>query len=252
MNNQEKNLLSKYTNLTFSFTTRKGGRSQKPYDNNNLAFHVGDKEEDVLRNHRMLARPLRYNPNALIYMRQIHSSKVHFVTKEDNFQNPPECDALITDQPNRPLMVMSADCIPILIYDTQKQAIAAVHAGRAGALNNILKSTLTAMKEQFKSKPEDLIVVLGPSIHVCCYEIGEALAKEIENGMYASALERRDSKVYLDLLKIVHSQLIELGVNEQHIEISDICTSCQHETYFSYRAEHQKTGRQAGLIMLKA
>ncbi len=251
MKNQHQNLLSKYTNLTSVFTTREGGRSQKPYESNNLAFHVGDKEEDVLRNHRMLARPLRYNPANLVHMRQIHSTKVHLVSENDNFENPPECDALITNILNKPLMVMTADCVPILIYDDTEKTIAVVHAGREGALNNIVKNTVEALNTHFNSQAENLVIVLGPSIHVCCYEIGEDLAKTIEKTEYASALEFRDEKTYLNVPSIILSQLEQLGVKKENIESLEICSACQNDTYFSYRADNQTTGRNAGILMLK-
>ena len=125
---------------------------------------------------------------------------------------PPECDALITNRPNTPLMVMSADCTPILIYDENHGAIGAVHAGRAGALNEILPKTLHAMSKEYGTTADDIIVLLGPSIHGCCYEINEEIATEAVTKGYVDAISRKERKVFLDVNTILLMQLHNLGV----------------------------------------
>ncbi len=229
------------------FTTRHGGVSAAPYNSTNLAFHVGDNFDDVLQNHDLLANALQYNRHALIHMRQIHSDKIVIVTENLTFDTPPECDALITSLPQTPLMVMSADCTGILIYDPIQKVIAAVHAGRAGALNHILPKTIQKMGEVFGSLSENLQIALGPSIHGCCYEINETIAKETEDKGYPEALRRENGKVFLDVNTILLKQLDELKI--ENVEASDHCTSCRCDEYFSYRADAQHTGRLAGVIM---
>lgn len=237
--------------LTACFTTRHGGISQIPFDSLNLAFHVHDDPDDVHQNHLLLAKKLGYEANALIYMRQIHSNSVVIITDEMDFNSPPECDALITNRLNTPLMVMSADCTPILVYDHTHNAIAAIHAGRVGALDEILPKTLHAMKIEYGTTAEDVLVFLGPSIHGCCYEVNETIARlTIEKG-YESALRREATKVFLDVNTILVLQLDSLGVKKENIEVINHCTSCQCDTYFSYRANAHHTGRIAGVIMLQ-
>jgi len=237
--------------LTACFTTRHGGISQTPFDSLNLAFHVNDNPSDVHQNHFLLAKKLSYEATTLIYMRQIHSDGVVIVTEEMDFNSPPECDALITNRPNTPLMVMSADCTPILVYDSTHNAIAAIHAGRAGALNENLPKTLHAMKIEYGTTVEDVMVFLGPSIHGCCYEVNETIARETVEKGYAKALRRDETKVFLDVNTILLSQLNSLGVQKECIEVITHCTSCQCDTYFSYRADAHHTGRIAGVIMLR-
>ncbi len=111
------NLLEPYSNLTHAFSTRHGGISKTPYKSNNLAFHVGDNENDVLKNHQLLAKELEYDYTKLVHMQQIHSDIIHIVSEKDDFFNPPKCDVLITNKKNIPIMIMSADCTPIVIYD---------------------------------------------------------------------------------------------------------------------------------------
>lgn len=220
-----------------------------PYTDANLAFHVGDNLADVLENHDLLARQLGYNRHSLIHMRQIHSNKITIIDQTYNFDTPPECDALITDHPNIPLMVMSADCTPILLYDPVHKAIGAVHAGRAGALNEIVTKTIQSMRENYGSIPDDIHAVLGPSISGCCYEINSAIAEETISKGYPEALRLENEKIFLDVNTILSIQLKNLGVEK--VEVIDECTACHNDRYFSYRADQQRTGRIAGVIILR-
>ena len=238
-----------FSDLTAVFTTRHGGISKSPYDDANLAFHVGDDPQDVLKNHDLLALHLGYDRHSLIHMRQIHSDRIVIVEDSLSFDTPSECDALITDRPHTPLMVMSADCTGVLIYDPIQKAIGAVHAGRAGALNAILPKTVQAMQETFGTRIEDLHIVLGPSIGGCCYEINETIAAECEEKGYSLALRREDAKVFLDVNTILLEQLKNLKI--KNVEVSEHCTACRCDEYFSYRADAQRTGRIAGVIILR-
>jgi hypothetical protein len=183
-------------------------------------------------------------------MNQIHSDHVHILTDEDDFDHPPTCDAFITHRPNTPLMVMSADCIPILVYDPVHQVIAAIHAGRAGVLSAIVPKTLRKMEEVYDTRPHELCITIGPSIQGCCYAINPTIAQEVKNLGYNTALKHKGGKIFLDLYTIVHHQLMTLGV--VHIDLTQYhCSACHHETYFSYRADQQRTGRMAGVISLQ-
>lgn len=242
--------LKSYQKLTHAFTTRNEGVSKAPYDSLNLAFHVGDDEELVLKNHYALATHLSYNKKTLVHMKQIHSDIVHIVDVNDNFLNPPTCDALITDKTNTPLMVMVADCSPVLFYDEKKKVIAVAHAGREGAFKNIVKNVVGSFAQDFGSKREDIFVTIGPSIKECCYEVGteiKAMAKELG---FSYAIEQRDSSLFLNIGKILKSQLIASGIKEENIELSVECSCCKNSKYFSYRAS-KTTGRFAGVLMMR-
>ena len=122
-------------------------------------------------------------------MRQIHSDKIIIVDPaQHNFENPPECDALITDKINIPLMVMVADCTPVLFFDPIKKVIAVAHAGRAGALKQIVPKTINKMSITYGTLAKNVLVVLGPSIGACCYEVGESIAKEVSELGYTLAV----------------------------------------------------------------
>jgi hypothetical protein len=248
-------LLSKvfthHPHLDACFTTRHGGISQPPFNAFNLAFHVGDKEEDVLENHRILGETLNYDFHTLVHMNQIHSDIVAVVDSAMDFASRPRCDALITNSVEIPLMVMSADCTPILLYDPVNHAIGAVHAGRAGALNGILPKTIAAMETRFKTPLSELQIVLGPSIHGCCYEINDTIANEVKEKGFEDALVYQSEAVFLDVNTILYIQLRAMGIASDQIETASACTACNHNTYFSYRADQQHTGRIAGVIVLR-
>lgn len=233
--------LDAFSDILHNFTTRESG--------GNLAFHVGDDIEAVNEHHEILSQELGYKKDALIHMKQIHSDIVHVVGEQDGFGSPPTCDALVTNKKNTPLMVMVADCTPVLFYDPTCRAIGVAHAGRAGAFGNIVANVVKTMQKEYGSKPEDIIVSIGSAIGVCCYEVGKEI-HEASHEEFGYAFEKRDGSYYLDVNRIILSQLQECGIKQEHIDNSGICTACNTHDYFSYRAEGQ-TGRFAGVLMLK-
>ncbi len=244
-------LLRPYISLLHAFSTKQGGYSKSKYFGNNLAFHVNDDLETVKKNHIYFSKELGYPSDRLVHMNQIHGNSIVIINSNTDLKPIPQCDAIITNLKNTPLMVLVADCIPILIYDPVKEVVSAVHAGRTGIFSKILPNTIQKMKENYKSELRDLLIVLGPSIHQCCYEVGSDVKKEtIKNG-YEYAIETKDSKYYLGLEHIVSRQLEEIGIKVNQIEYSSYCTSCNNDMFYSYRAEKNVCGRFCGLIMLK-
>ncbi|MCF6340482.1 MAG: peptidoglycan editing factor PgeF [Sulfurimonas sp.] len=235
------NLLNSFANLTHTFTTKKSS---------NLAFHVNDDENKVKLNHKLLANELDYSLETLVHMKQIHSDIVHTLSKNDNFSNPPICDALITDKINTPLMVMVADCSPILFYDNVKKIIAVAHAGRQGAFKNIIQNVLESFQNNFNTNIKNIYVSIGANIGNCCYRVGYEIYEEAKRLDLGYAIDKRDNYYYLNISKILKTQLLVLGIKKEHIEISDECTKCNSDKYFSYRAD-SKCGRFVGIIMLK-
>ncbi|HIP02915.1 MAG TPA: peptidoglycan editing factor PgeF [Campylobacterales bacterium] len=227
--------------LFFTVTSRYGGVSKTPYDSLNLALHVKDSPKNVLENRTITSEKYNFLIENLIYMEQTHSANIA-VIKDASMNRIENCDALITNVKNIPLMVMVADCIPILLYDPKKSVIAVVHAGRNGTFNEIAKKTVLKMVDVFGCETSDILVCLGASIHKCCYEVGEEIARLVDE----KYKEKRDEKWYLDLHSMNVDQLRSVGI--KNIEISSICTCCD-EDYFSYRREGI-TGRFAGIMKL--
>lgn len=209
----------------------------------NLAFHVEDNEINVIKNRQNLALKLAYKYEDLVYMNQVHGANI-IVVDENSPKLIDNCDSIITRSKNLPLMVMVADCIPILMFDDKKGIIAAIHAGRNSTFLEISKKTAEVFIEKFSSNPKDISVVLGASIQKCCYEVSDELSKIVENSFGKEFVENN----HIDLQGINKKQLNDLGI--KNIEISDICTKCGNKPYFSYRKD-KKTGRFAGIIILK-
>ncbi len=225
------------------FSSREGGVSSPPYASLNLAYHVGDRRDDVMRNHKILAHIAGYDLKKLVFMNQIHSHKVHVVDEESFLV--PSCDALVTNEAGVALMVMSADCAPVLLHDPVANVIAVAHVGRAGAFGDILSNVLGTMQQRFGSKMSDVCVAVGPRIGKCCYEVGEKEIEEAKQLGYAFACDEH----MLNIDAIIKAQLAKNGLDEQNVEFLPYCTRCESERFFSYRAE-KTTGRQAGVIVL--
>ncbi len=183
-------------------------------------------------------------------MKQIHSNIVHIINEDDNFHMPRECDALVTNKIDTPLMVMVADCSPILFYDNVQKVIAVAHAGRQGAFKNIVKNVIDTMACRFNSKADDIYVSVGASIGSCCYEVGSEVYDEASNIHLSYAFKNKKNNYYLDISKILKTQLLACGIKKENFEISNECSCCKNDKYFSYRADGV-TGRFCGVILLK-
>lgn len=216
------------------FTTRNDG---------NLAYHVNDKKEFVDKNRKKLAKKYEFKLQNLRYMNQIHKDKIVIIDKNSPILID-SCDALITSEKNIPLLVMVADCIPILMYDETQNVIAAVHAGRNSTFLNITKKCALKMMNEFSCKSENIKVILGPSIQKCCYEVSSALAQIVRTSFGKEFEKDR----LIDLQGINKKQLNDLGIF--NIESSNICTKCSKNNFFSYRKD-KKCGRFAGLIIIR-
>ncbi|MCG3653587.1 peptidoglycan editing factor PgeF [Aliarcobacter butzleri] len=209
----------------------------------NLAYHVGDIKENVDKNRQKLALKYDYKNENLCYMNQIHSANV-VVVDENSPKYIDNCDALITKTKNLPLMVMVADCIPILMFDEVKGVIAAIHAGRNSTFLKISEITSKKMIEDFSCKTENIKVIMGPSIQKCCYEVNDELKNIVEKSFGKEFVIGNN----IDLQGINKKLLENLGI--KNIEISSICTKCSNKPFFSYRKE-KNTGRFAGVITFK-
>ena len=215
----------------------------------NLALHVGDDVEKVLRNRKAFAEAIGVDANRFTTCQQVHGSKVVQVTKElvgsgaKDFANTiADTDALITNLPDVPLMLFYADCVPVLLADLETGAIGLAHAGWRGTVANIGAKTLAAMGEAFGTKPENVLAAIGPSIGACCYEVDD-FVRDQSSGYEEFFASKGGGKYHLDLWGMNAKQLQEAGVPAENITVAGICTNDNVELFCSYRAEQGKTGR---------
>lgn len=211
-------------------------------DDGNLAFHTTNNKQSVEENRQKLAQKYGFENKRLIYMNQTHGANIEIV--DENSPNLIEnCDAIITKNSNLVLMVMVADCIPIVLFDKKQKIISVIHAGRNSTFLEISKKTAQIFIEKFKSNPDDLKAIFGPSIQSCCYEVSPEMATIVEKSFGKSFVNHRN----IDLQAINKMQLNSLGI--KNIEISKICTKCGDENYFSYRKD-KNAGRFAGVAWI--
>ena len=151
-------------------------------------------------------------------------------------------DALIEDMPGSVVAVKTADCVPILLVDERRRAVAAVHAGWKGTVARIVRCTVEAMRERFGTQPADLHAAIGPGIGKCCYEVGPEVAAHF--GV--------DGRGHVDLAEANRRQLIEAGVTPGRIYASNLCTMCRAEEFHSYRRDKEAAGRLYSFAGIKA
>lgn len=157
-----------------------------------------------------------------------------------------EGDALITDIPGAAVAVRTADCIPILLVDTRKRAVAAVHAGWRGTVQGIAAKAVGAMADRFGSRPRDMLAAIGPGIGPCCYEVGEEVARQFR-GLFP---ERSGwaGQTRVDLAEANRRQLVSAGLPGSAVWAAGLCTACLAQEFFSWRREREKAGRMVSAI----
>lgn len=249
---QEFPFLKKYR-IFCGFTSRHSGYSKEPYYSLNLAYHVGEPGEVVKKNRDMvLDKILGIKEGAIYSARQVHGKKIIYVgddTPAMDGDMAVEADGLVTDRANRPLAVLGADCSLILMADTARRTVCAVHAGWKGTLQGIVLEAVKTMQRGFRSALEDIKVFIGPCIRLCCYEVDEGLA-----GDFIKKFGRQDhihaagGRSYLDLPGLNRYQLRKTGIPDDNILDTGNCTACSEE-YYSYRRD-RTTGRQAAIAMI--
>ena len=228
---------------------RKNGESDVVAGTLNLALHVGDAVEKVLRNRKAFAEALGVNAERFTTCQQVHGSKVVRVTEEligsgaQDFANTiADTDALITNIPDVPLLLFYADCVPVLLADVETGAVGLAHAGWRGTVANIGAKTLAAMVEAFGSKPENLLAAIGPSIGACCYEVDD-FVRDQASGYEDFFAPKGGGKYQLDLWGMNAKQLLEAGVLAENVVVAGVCTNDNVDLFCSYRAEQGRTGR---------
>jgi YfiH family protein len=227
-------------------TTREGGVSKPPYDSFNLGDHVGDDPAAVAANRKRLAEGIGLEPERLVWMEQVHGRTVAVV--DGPVDGPLEAtDAVVTAQERLALVVLTADCVPVLLGDPESGVIGAVHAGRVGARVGVVPATLDRMVE-LGARKDRIEVLLGPSVCGQCYEVPAAMRADVEKHLPGSASKTRSGKPALDLRAGLWQQLADAGVGR--LGLDPRCTF-EEKSLFSHRRT-PGTGRLAGVIWMES
>ena len=197
-----------------------------------------------------LANTLDVELDALVRMRQVHCADVFEARKEIpcSYDNWPEADIAVTDDPAMAVSVRAADCVPILLADRRTGAVAAIHAGWKGTAAGAAVVAVRYLASRFGTNPEDLIAAVGPSIGPCCYEVGSDLARHFASHAQASEWFTRDEKPHLDLWRATRDQLAGAGVPPRQIHVCALCTYDHPAVFHSYRRDGSKSGRLVAAI----
>lgn len=223
------------------FTARTGGASAAPFDELNLARHVGDDDAAVTSNREVVARSIGL---PLVFVDQVHSAAVH-VLPPSGAVPVVTADALVTDRDDVALAIMVADCMPVLLSDAEAGVIGAAHAGRPGLLAGVLENTVAAM-EQLGARPERIEAAIGPSACGSCYEVPPEMAGAAAEQLPSVRSETSWGTPAIDLRAGAVQALGRVGVRAEAIDRDFPCT-IEDPAWFSYRRA-KATGRFAGVI----
>lgn len=210
--------------------------------------------EPVGRGRRFLRKDayqkIGLDASGLVCPLQVHGDSIRIVEHRDRgkgayerFTAIQETDALMTNQPHLPIAILTADCLPVFMADTNKKAACLVHAGWKGVHKKIVVKALRQMVETFQTALSDLMVVLGPALRPCCYEVGREFAE-----FFPEAIVLRGDRLYFDIAAAVVGQLLKCGVKDDQVYDTHLCTSCLNQEFFSYRREGEDAGRSMSVL----
>ncbi len=239
--------------LTHAFQGRLGGVSLPPYDSLNSSYRTGDDPEAVEKNLELSSKTFGFRKTNLLTVNQVHSGRVISVESPGKDYSNIQADAIITKQEWTPIAILTADCVPILLFDRATRAVGAVHAGWKGTVKGIASATVQAMKKKYGSDPARIMAAIGPAIGPCCYEVSTDVSDAFKDkfGSHSGISNKDRNTCSIDLKTANKVELQEAGLKAENIDILKQCTSCNNEIFFSYRKDNKETGRQLSFIMLK-
>lgn len=242
--------------FTYAVFTRLGGASEGPFSSLNAGYHVGDDSRHVTGNRTAIAQALAFPLESLVAAQQIHGSRVAVIDRNDrgrgaaNWEGAlPQTDAMITTSRRTLLTLVVADCAILTFFDPTIPALGIAHCGWKGMLDSLGQKTIQTMHEAFGCRPQNLNLIISPSIGPCCYEVGEAVLAPLRatRANWQSLVREDGGKTYLDLWQMARSQAMDSGLASGNIFSSGLCTACHTDLFYSHRAEGGNTGRFAVL-----
>ena len=243
--------------LRHAFTTRFGGVSTGHLSTLNLLSDKGDDPANVRENYRRVAALFGVGEDDCAVTKQVHGNVVRIVTEADRHKCltsvPYEADGIVTATPGLPIFCFTADCVPVLLCDAEHSVIGAIHCGWRSSVGDILCNAMRQM-ESLGAKAENIRAAIGPAIGKCCFEtdddVPEAVGAWLGGDTEGLFIRREDGKTLVDLRAANARRLTALGVRPENIDVSDECTMCSHDKYWSHRYTRGRRGSQAAGIVL--
>jgi polyphenol oxidase len=245
--------------LEAGFTTKNGGVSQlEAFSGLNFGFHVGDEQKSVCENRRLLAEKIDFPLPSWVGAEQTHDIHIAKIDKSDQGKGSsdyassyPGTDGFLTAERSVLLTLCFADCVPIYFMEPETKLIGVAHAGWRGTVHGIADEMISKFKQN-GAKTEKISAIIGPSICKKCYIVDERvinLVKNILDGVENLPYNQVSEGQYsLDLKELNRHILVKAGVRDENIEVTDYCTSCHSEHFYSHRRDHGNAGRMMAYI----
>ena len=245
--------------LNYGFSTRYGGVSEGSLTSLNLGVNRPDTIENLKVNYKVFCDALGVDAETVIVPKQIHSDEMFRVSRENeeimlfSEQPKPCCDGLVTTDTSVSIGIFYADCTPVLLYDPVKKCVCTVHCGWRGTVKGFAGKCAGEMCREFGSVPENIHCAIGPCIGADCFEVGEEVAVEFTGAGFEKFVKpgKTADKFYVDLKGVNREFLIRAGIKPENVTVSEECTHCLTEKYFSHRGCGADTGRMALIAQIK-
>lgn len=252
------NILNNYPFVNHAVSTRIGGVSEgDALKYLNLGFKTDDDPQNVRENYKRFCAAAGFNAERLVFAKQTHSANYR-ITDENDLGKGIFCerdytdvDALITNKQNIGLVIHTADCVPVSFTDIKNRVIANAHCGWRGTYEQLAQNTLDGMTKNYGTRPENVVVTIGPCICAECYEVSQELYNDFYDRFgFDDFITKRNDKYYLDLPNINKQILINAGIPAQNIAVSDLCTKCLCDVLYSHRGLGAKRGLLSSVICM--
>ena len=255
-------LIEKSNIVNHGFSTRLGGVSKGVCSTMNLSFARGDREEAVQENFRRMAAALGVRMQDMVFSKQTHTTNVRVVTEEDRGKgivkplDYEDVDGLVTNVPGLCLTTFYADCVPLFFVDPVHKAVGLSHSGWRGTVGRIGEETVKTMTREYGTNPGDVIAAVGPSICQDCYEVSEDVIDQFRANFEKQYWEnlfykKENGKFQLNLWKANEIIFQEAGIKKENMAITNVCTCCNPEVFFSHRASKGKRGNLAAFLAIR-
>lgn len=238
------------------FSTRLGGVSTGCWSSMNISTTRGDVPEHVEKNRELIAKAIGVCEEDFTYTHQTHTTNVAVVGASDKGKHFAETDGMITDVPGICLVTFYADCVPLYFVDPVKRVIGLSHSGWRGTVGKMGKVTVEKMTEVYGVKPENVLAAIGPSICQDCYEVSEDVINQFRSA-FAEELfpvlfyRKENGKYQLNLWEANRQVLLETGIAEEHMAVTNLCTHCNPDILFSHRASGNRRGNLSAFLALE-
>ncbi len=251
---------NRHPSLTVGFTTKNGGYSKEPFESFNLGLHVKDLNEKVHQNRMKLSEITGYSLSNWICSEQVHDAKIKKVSFSDAGKGVfkyedgiPLTDGVYTNEKDILLTSCYADCVPLFFFAPREKMIGLAHAGWKGTVRGIASKMVETWSSEESISPKDIFVTIGPCIQSCCYIVDDIVIQDVKSIREISSEKKpfkqvSEGQFSLDLPLLNNYLLRMMGIKEDHIEISSLCTSCEKNLFFSHRRDQGNTGRMMSFI----